>query len=99
MENFTNADILLSIITFVIVLIGIFFAVALFYIIKVLNDLRKIAAMVKEGSEAVRDDARALYHKIKSEKNLLKKILGIFMYTVQKKKVSKRSARKKKAVE
>jgi hypothetical protein len=95
MTDFSSADILLSIITFIIVLVGIFFVIALFHIIRVLNDLRKIIMMIKEGSEIVREDARELYFKIKNEKNFFKKIFGVIVYGLRHRKVPKKVKRKK----
>jgi hypothetical protein len=56
MQSLIHADIFFFITSIVTVVLAIFFAIALFYIILILRDLRELSGLVRKGGETLAED-------------------------------------------
>lgn len=74
MNEVLQSDIFFFVTTAVVIVVGILLIVAIGYVIKILRDVKKGIDYVKEGSVVVREEAKVFIEKVKTEKNLIKKI-------------------------
>jgi uncharacterized protein YoxC len=83
MDTLIHADIFFFITTISIVVVTIGFIIALIYIIKILRTVSKVGDKVKEESDEIIDDIKALRGNIKQQgfsfmnvKNVIKMVFG-----------------------
>ncbi len=78
MNEFLKMDIFFAMTTAVVVLIGIFSLVALFYIIKILRSVDHVADNVSKESDSLREDITILRHKVRDEGMKMQHLLDFF---------------------
>lgn len=66
METLLKADIFFFITSIVVVLVGILFSVVLVLLIRILNDIRDIAALAKKEAEALQADFAEVRHDVRA---------------------------------
>lgn len=96
MENLSNIEILLSIIAFVVLVLGILVSIALIFAIRILNDFRKIADMIKHGGETVGSDIKKFYESVKKSEKFWGKLFGALFYGFLERNIFRKSKEDKK---
>jgi len=88
MESLIHADIFFFITTIIVVILGILFAVILFYIAKILADIREISRIARSESGDIAEDIKHIRQEVNDELqsgssiifSLIKVIRNLFRY-------------------
>lgn len=67
MESLIHADIFFFITTIIVIILGIFFAIILFYIAKILADIREISRIARDGSADIAEDIKLIRKEVNDE--------------------------------
>ncbi len=78
MNDFLKMDIFFVVTTFVVSFCGILGIVALYFVIRILNNIKKLSEIAIEEANEIRDDIAGVRSKIKEEGIRIKTILEFF---------------------
>lgn len=95
MTTLIHADIFFFITSVVTVVLGVLFAIALFYICLILRDLRHLSGLVREGGEKLSEDMDGLREALKEEGVKIKSIFDFFLSLFIRRHKNKSGAKKK----
>lgn len=95
MATLIHADIFFFITTIVTIVLGILFAVVIFYIILILRDLRHISELARKGGEKLAGDLDELRETAKEEGLKIKTIFDFFLALFIRRAKHKMSGKKK----
>ncbi len=96
MEGMLKSDIFFFVTTIAVVVISIGLLIAVFYLIKILKDIRHISDKVKEESDEIIKDVKSLREGVKKEGLRFKDVSLFFINLFRSKKKSGGNKRKKK---
>ena len=84
MDTLIHADIFFFVTTVAVVVVGIVFTVALIYLIKILNDIKKISEQIREETILFREDISDLRNETRrggfKVKNFIEFATGLFRW-------------------
>ena len=78
MEELMKADLFFFITTVAVILLTVFVIIALYYIIRIVRNVRDITERVDEGSKALGEDLKELRTKVKSNGFTLRLFSALF---------------------
>ncbi len=78
MNDFLKMDIFFAVTTIVVAFCGIFGIVALYFVIRILNNIKKLSEIAIEEANEIRDDIDGVRTKIKEEGIRFKTVLDFF---------------------
>ncbi len=99
MQALVHADIFFFISTIALVVLSIGFAIALYYAINILRDVREVTARIKKASTDIERDLDALRYSVKAEGAKVKGIADLVLGFVVRALTPKSVRRKKPKVE
>lgn len=67
MNSIIHADIFFFVTTIVVVAVGLVFASVLIYVLRILNDVKKVTKNVRNGTEMISQDLADLRNNLKSD--------------------------------
>lgn len=67
MESLIHADIFFFITTIIVIILGIISAIILFYIAKILADIREISRIARSGSADIAEDIKLIRKEVNNE--------------------------------
>jgi hypothetical protein len=99
MQTLVHVDAFFFISTIALVVLSVLLAIALYYAINILHDVREVAARVKKASNDIERDLDALRYSVKSEGAKVKGIADLVLGFVTRALTQKVAKRKKQKVE
>lgn len=94
METLIKADIFFFITAIIVVIIGLFVAAGLFYVIRILRDVNHISSTVRDESDKIIEDVDDLRKDLKKNSKKLTGVLSVFASFIP--KWAKSSKKRKK---
>ena len=91
MDTLIHADIFFFVTTIAVVCVTLLVAIALIYLIKVLNRIKNIAEQIREETVLFREDVHDLRDSVRREGFKLKNLFGFFQRFIPKQKTTKKS--------
>ena len=78
METLLKADIFFFVTTIVVILLAILLAIAMFYIVRILRDIKHVSSKVKEEGDKIIEDVDDLREDLKKESAKFTGVLSVF---------------------
>ncbi len=78
MNDFLKMDIFFAVTTFVVAFCGIFGMVALYYIIRILKNIKRLSEIAIDEAEEIKNDIAGVRARVKEEGIRLKTVLEFF---------------------
>lgn len=95
MQTLIHADIFFFITSIAVVVLSVFFAVALFYTILILRDLRQLSGLVRKGGETLASDVTEIRSAILGGGTRVLSVFDYFFDLFTHRRKQKTSAKKK----
>ena len=94
MDTLIHADVFFFVTTIAVVVVGAALTVALIYLAKVLSDIKKITAEVREEAVLFRKDIAEVRAEMKHQGSRLKSMIDLVTGMIRKRKITKTSRSK-----